>query len=232
MTYVREVSNLLGEENYSKIIRDAKSGNFTEQKLTDLAQLLGRHESEPNRVYGNHQRRMETYRNRESHSEVQSILSDWWCQQGYGMDQSEAVGLLQKSLKEIDLKPLASNLVTPNDSTMIVINEQPTRTRTWSRSRKASRTRSNSRTRSRPTSRWRNNIGRSCTVVSGLCRCCAMLLVSSSSATFRFCSEKFQTLSKAQKLILLSVVSVTLYIYHLCGLAHSIAPSGTRFLLR
>ena len=68
-------------------------------------------------------------------------------------------------------------------------------------------------------------------MVSGLCRLCAMLLVSSSSATFRICSEKFQTLSKAQKLILVLVVSVTLYISHLCGLGHSMAPSGTMFFL-
>ena len=48
MSNITEVSNLLGKENYRNIIWDAKSGKFTEQKLSDLAQHLGRHETDKN----------------------------------------------------------------------------------------------------------------------------------------------------------------------------------------
>ena len=234
MANTSKVKDLLGKENYDSIIFEAKDGSFTEQKLTELARLLGSPESGPNIVYGYHQRRMESNRNRESYSsEVQSILSDWWNQQGYKMDQCEAVRLLRKTLKEIDLKPLASNLVTSEESTMIVIDEQPTGTTPRSRSRKASRSRSSGRSKSRSTSRWRHAIGRSCySVISRFCHLCVMTLVRSCGATFIIGTEKFQKLPRARKLILLSVVFVVfLYIYHCCGLGHSIAPSGTRSFL-
>ena len=99
MAYISKVIDLLGKQNYDNIIFEAKAGSFTEQKLTELARILGSHESEPNTVYGNHQRRMENSRNREPHWEIQSIFSDWWNQQGYERDQLEAVRLLQKTFK-------------------------------------------------------------------------------------------------------------------------------------
>ena len=48
MTYIREVYELLGKENIKKVMREAKSGRFSVQKQSDLAEHMGRHDSESN----------------------------------------------------------------------------------------------------------------------------------------------------------------------------------------
>ena len=144
---------------------------------------------------------MESNKIRESHSDVQNILSDWWGQQGCKINHICAVRMLQDTWKEIDLKPLASKLV---------ISKQPT-----SRHSYKTRSRTRSRSRSGSRSRWKLNFH----------------ALKHTPTRVEVQTRKCVVWAKTHKLILLLLVLIISFLYLVCDLGHSIATSGNIFFL-
>ena len=215
MTYLREVCELLGKENIEKVMWEAKSGRFSAQKQSDLAEHMGRHDSEPNMVYGKHKRRMENNQNTEAYSEIQSILCDWYSQQGCEMSQELAVRSLQQALKEIDMKPLASSLVV---SGQVVVTNSKTGSRSRSRSR--------SRERLGDTrSQQHRLIYQAMALVSIVCS----KLITVSRILYQKCCTCFMNNKRAFLLIFPPLVTIGIYIHFACNMGHTVTTTGIYF---
>ena len=204
----------MGKRNIEKVMWEAKSGRFSAQKQSDLAEHMGRHDSEPNMVYGKHKGRMENNQNTEAYSEIQSILCDWYSQQGCEMSQELAVRSLQQALKEIDMKPLASSLAVSGQ----VVVSLPANSRTV-----ASRSRSRERlgdTRSQQ-HRFMYLAVRFASIV------CSKL-VKVSRILYHFCTW-FKKNKRAFLFILPPLVTIGIYIQFACNIGHTIATTGIYF---
>ena len=205
----------MGKENIEKVMWEAKSGRFSAQKQSDLAEHMGRHDSEPNMVYGKHKRRMENNQNTEAYSEIQSILCDWYSQQGCEMSQELAVRSLQQALKEIDMKPLASSLVV---SGQVVVTNSKTGSRSRSRSR--------SRERLGDTrSQQHRLIYQAVVLVSIVCS----KLITVSRILYQKCCTCFMNNKRAFLLILPPLVTIGIYIHFACNMGHTVAATGISF---
>ena len=215
MAYLREVCELLGKENFEKVMWEAKSGRFSTQKQSDLAEHMGRHDSEPNMVFGKHMRRIENNKNTEAYSEIQSILCDWYSQQGFKMSQELAVRSLQQALKEIDMKPLASSLVVPGQ----VVVSLPANSRNGSRSRSRSR----SRERLRDTKIRQH---RFTDLAAGFASIVCSKLVKVILILYHFCTW-FKKNKRAFLLILPPLVTIGIYIHFACNMGDTVTTTGT-----
>ena len=195
---------------------EAKSGRFSAQKQSDLAEHMGRHDSEPNMVYGKHKRRMENNQNTEAYSEIQSILCDWYNQQGCEMSQELAVRSFQQALKEIDMNPLASSLVVPGQ----VVVSLPANSKTGSRSRSRSR----SRERQGDTrSQQHRLIYQAMALVSIVCS----KLITVSRILYQKCCTCFMNNKRAFLLIVPPLVTIGIYIHFACNMGHTVTTTGT-----
>ena len=89
-------------------------------KMNYFAQLLGA-VSEPNRIYGDHARRMEADRDKGHADEMRDILADWWNQELFKMTGQKALEKLVRIFEgpEIQWNSLAQDLrqlMTNDDS--------------------------------------------------------------------------------------------------------------------
>ena len=190
---------------------EAKSGRFSAHKQSDLAEHMGRHDSEPNMVYGKHKRRMENNQNTEAYSEIQSILCDWYSQQGFEMSQELAVRSLQQALKEIDMKALASSLVV---SGQVVVTNSKTG---------SSRSRSRSRERLGDTRSQQHRLIYQAMALASIV--CSKLITVSRILYQKFCIC-FMNNKRAFLLILPPLVTIGIYIHFTCNMGHTVAATG------
>ena len=175
---------------------------------------MGRHDSEPNMVYGKHKRRMENNQNTEAYSEIQSILCYWYSQQGCEMSQELAVRSLQQFLKEIDMKPLASSLVA---SGQVVVTNSKT----------GSRSRSRSRSRERlGDTRSQKHIFMYLAVRFTSIVCSKLVKVS--RILYHFCTW-FKKNKRAFLFILRPLVTIGIYIHFACNMGHRVTTRGIYF---
>ena len=106
MSNYNEVRERLGEDSVNLILDYVRHGKIGEQKMADIALTLSQ------TVYGNHIKRKEQERYRETDVEMRSILSDWWNEELFDMTRAAAHNKLTKvfSNNDINLKPLAMEL--------------------------------------------------------------------------------------------------------------------------
>merc|ERR1712226_698748 len=101
--YDSEARGKLGEEVWTLLLEQVVGGGIGVQTIEDIATALGR------KVLGPHLGRMELAGRRVNlEAEVRSVLSDWWNNEMYDMDQSEALEKLVVIFESasIDMKPL------------------------------------------------------------------------------------------------------------------------------
>ena len=85
MSHFPDVSKRLGDKPVECILDYIRGGHHVSgTKMKYFAQLLGAG-SEPNRIYGDHARRMEADRDKSHADEMRDILADWWNQELFKM---------------------------------------------------------------------------------------------------------------------------------------------------
>lgn len=94
MSNDKAVEDRLGEEFVFKILNHASEG-MEDNDLTQIARKLGEMSDPPNKVLGNHKRRMRSKDVRER-VEMRAILSDWWNEKLYDLTMEQGrVALIQ-----------------------------------------------------------------------------------------------------------------------------------------
>ena len=100
MSNDRSVEDLLGKDFVSKILDHASEG-MEESDLKQIARKLGEMSSPPNRMLGEHKRRMKG--NPHHRVEMREILSDFWNVKLYEMTREEGRRALIEVFKNPDL---------------------------------------------------------------------------------------------------------------------------------
>ena len=100
------VKERLGQKAWEILIEKTKDGTITSQHMKDLSQFLD------STVGGNHSRRVNDQKMLCDDFEMREILSDWWDQKLYELDQSEALNKISDILNspEVNLPSVASKL--------------------------------------------------------------------------------------------------------------------------
>ena len=100
------VKEKLGQKAWEILIEKTKDGTITSQHMKDLSQFLD------STVGGNHSRRVNDQKKSCDDFEMREILSDWWDQKLYKLDQSEALNKISDILNspEVNLPSVASKL--------------------------------------------------------------------------------------------------------------------------
>ena len=106
MAYFQKVRQIIGPENVESIFEHVNYGSIDDQMMLDFAHKLGP------KIGGNHKRRVEGERLPSDQAEMRRILSDWYSEELYKMNQAEAVLALAKIFGHSDIKsfPLAHKL--------------------------------------------------------------------------------------------------------------------------
>ena len=105
------VEKHLGSESLKLIVDYCTGGKMSDDAMAEFAERLGRHESRPNVIYGNHRTRMSSNSQRNRGCEIESILRDWWTQKLHLIPRSAALEKLVQILDKTDgCRPLASEL--------------------------------------------------------------------------------------------------------------------------
>ena len=132
MSNDRDVEERLGEDFVSKILNHADEGHFEESDLLYIARKLGETSEGPNKMIGNHKRRMKDKPNHRV--ELRSILSDFWNVKLYDLEREDGRDALIQIFKSPDLtgdgnKDLAkklANLQPPSIKETVVANPPTT----------------------------------------------------------------------------------------------------------
>ena len=98
----KAVEDRLGKEFVSKILDHASEG-MEESDLKQIARKLGEMSDPPNKVLGNHKRRMRSKDVRER-VEMRAILSDWWNEKLYDLTEEEGRNALIQIFNSTDLE--------------------------------------------------------------------------------------------------------------------------------
>ena len=103
-TSVRE---RLGNEAWDILIQKSDDGTISAQHMKDISRAF-KHQ----KIGGNHSRRVTEQKVMCDGFEMREILSDWWQEELYGLDQTEALGKLSAVLSnpEVNLPAIASKL--------------------------------------------------------------------------------------------------------------------------
>ena len=101
MSNDRDVEERLGEEFVSKILDHADEGHFEDSDLLYIARKLGETSGGPNKMIGNHKRRMKDKPNHRV--ELRSILSDFWNVKLYDLERGDGRDVLIQIFKSPDL---------------------------------------------------------------------------------------------------------------------------------
>ena len=105
------VERHLGSESLKHIVDYCTGGKMSDDAMAQFAERLGRDESRPNVIYGNHRTRMSSNSQRSRGCEIESILRDWWTQKLHLIPRSAALEKLVQILDKTDgCRPLASEL--------------------------------------------------------------------------------------------------------------------------
>ena len=97
MSNDRDVEDRLGEVFVSKILDHADEGHFEDSDLLYIARKLGETSGGPNKMIGNHKRRM---KDKPPHRvELRSILSDFWNVKLYDLEREEGRNVLIEIFK-------------------------------------------------------------------------------------------------------------------------------------
>ena len=101
MSNDRDVEDRLGEIFVSKILDHADEGHFEDSDLMYIARKLGETSEGPNKMIGNHKRRM---KDKPPHRiEMRSILSDFWNVKLYDLERGDGRDVLIQIFKSPDL---------------------------------------------------------------------------------------------------------------------------------
>ena len=101
MSNDRDVEDRLGEIFVSKILDHADEGHFEDSDLLYIARKLGETSEGPNKMIGNHKRRM---KDKPLHRiEMRSILSDFWNVKLYDLERGDGRDVLIQIFKSPDL---------------------------------------------------------------------------------------------------------------------------------
>ena len=95
MSYDREVEELLGEKVFRIILKYVAEAKIDGQKLKEFAKQLGP------AIFGKHKTRTEQRRNSSNQPEMRNILSDWYNEELYDLDQVTAVSKLANALTSL-----------------------------------------------------------------------------------------------------------------------------------
>merc|ERR1719490_351977 len=98
----KSVEDRLGKEFVSKILDHASEG-MEESDLKQIARKLGELSDPPNKVLGNHKRRMRSRDVRER-VEMRAILSDWWNEKLDDLTEEEGRDALIQIFNSPDLE--------------------------------------------------------------------------------------------------------------------------------
>ena len=100
------VKERLGQKAWEILIEKTKDGTITSQHMKDLSQFLD------STVGGNHSRRVNDQKKSCDDFEMREILSDWWDQKLYKLDQRQALNKISDILNspEVNLPSVASKL--------------------------------------------------------------------------------------------------------------------------
>ena len=99
----KAVEDRLGKEFVFKILDHASGGGMEEDDLKQIARKLGEMSDPPNKVLGNHKRRMRSRDVRER-VEMRAILSDWWNEKLYDLTAEEGRDALIQIFNSTDLE--------------------------------------------------------------------------------------------------------------------------------
>ena len=102
MSNDKAVEDHLGKEFVFKILNHASEG-MEESDLKQIARKLGEMSDPPNKVLGNHKRRMRSKDVRER-VEMRAILSDWWNEKLYDLTKEEGRDALIQIFNSTDLE--------------------------------------------------------------------------------------------------------------------------------
>ena len=101
MSNDRDVEDRLGEIFVSKILDHADEGHFEDSDLMYIARKLGETSEGPNKMIGNHKRRM---KDKPPHRiEMRSILSDFWNVKLYDLERGDGRDVLIQIFKSSNL---------------------------------------------------------------------------------------------------------------------------------
>ena len=101
MSNDRDIEDRLGEIFVSKILDHADEGHFEDSDLMYIARKLGEMSEGPNKMIGNHKRRM---KDKPPHRiEMRSILSDFWNVKLYDLERGDGRDVLIQIFKSPDL---------------------------------------------------------------------------------------------------------------------------------
>ena len=85
----RNLDKIFGSDNIDLLRGHVQGGNVTKEDITEFAELLGNN-NEPNRILGNHKRRMEQKNEGRYDVEVMEILNDWWNEELFDLSTDDA----------------------------------------------------------------------------------------------------------------------------------------------
>ena len=101
MSNDRDIEDRLGEIFVSKILGHADEGHFEDSDLMYIARKLGETSEGPNKMIGNHKRRM---KDKPPHRiEMRNILSDFWNVKLYDLERGDGRDVLIQIFKSPDL---------------------------------------------------------------------------------------------------------------------------------
>ena len=101
MSNDRDIEDRLGENFVSKILKHADEGHFEDSDLMYIARKLGETSEGPNKMIGNHKRRM---KDKPPHRiEMRNILSDFWNVKLYDLERGDGRDVLIQIFKSPDL---------------------------------------------------------------------------------------------------------------------------------
>ena len=101
MSNDRDVEERLGEDFVSKVLNHADEGHFEDSDLVYIARKLGETSEGPNKMIGNHKRRMKDKPNHRV--ELRSILSDFWNVKLYDLEREDGRDALIQIFKSSEL---------------------------------------------------------------------------------------------------------------------------------
>ena len=101
MSNDRDIEDRLGEIFVSKILDHADEGHFEDSDLMYIARKLGETSEGPNKMIGNHKRRM---KDKPPHRiEMRNILSDFWNVKLYDLECGDGRDVLIQIFKSFNL---------------------------------------------------------------------------------------------------------------------------------
>ena len=113
MSFRKEVENLLGRECIDKLFNYVRGGMMSADQLKCFVQHIGELSNmDPNRLYGNHIRRMSQIYNRQYDIELLEVLCDWYNCSLCEMTRDQAIDIMVRALSqpEVNRLPLAIQL--------------------------------------------------------------------------------------------------------------------------